>query len=831
MPWSRRTVLKGGAAAVVASGALTPASASASGAGGGAMPDGAHALWFAAPSDTWIESLPVGNGRIGAMVRGGAQHDVIALNEDTLWSGAPPSRGNPTALASLPAMRAAVFAQDYHAADTIAHAMQGPYSESYLPLADVLLDMAHGAAVSDYRRTLDLDTAVAGVSYAIEGTRYTREVFASHPDQVIVIRLSADRARKISCSVGVRTPLQGKATAAGRRIVLAGKAPAVCQPNYRDVPNPVVYDDAPGKAMAFAAVIDVEVVDGAMVARGDRIEITNASAVVLRIAIGTGFRGHDRAPDRPVAEVIGNATRQLDAAGARPFATLRAAHVADHQRFYRRASLSIGNARNGVPTDRRRVDNATAPEPAMAALLFNFGRYLLIASSRPGTQPANLQGIWNATVRAPWSSNFTSNINVQMNYWHAETANLADCHQPLFDFIARVAKTGAVTARDYYGMPGWCLHHNTDIWAMANPVGLGEGDPQWANWPMAGPWLAQHLWHHYTFGGDTAFLRDHAYPLMRGAAEFCAAWLVRNPRTGRLTTAPSMSPENQFLAADGKPAGISAGCTMDLALTRELFANCAAAAAVLGTDQDFTRRLTGLVAELEPYRVGRYGQLQEWSEDFAEQDPGHRHISHLYPLYPGAEFTPRRTPDWAKAVRAAMQRREDHGGAATGWSRAWATCIWARLGDGAHAGYSVDQFLAKSTVGNMFDTHPGKPLPVFQIDGNFGIAAAIADMLVQSHDGAVALCPALPAAWRDGEVKGLRAQGGATVGIRWSGGRVVSARIASTIAGPQAVRAPPGQRVVGVRAAGRALAFEQEADLATFRAEPGRTYTLRFANV
>jgi alpha-L-fucosidase 2 len=794
------------------------------------MPDGAHAMWFAAPSETWIESLPVGNGRLGAMVRGGARQDVIGLNEDTLWSGAPAAGSNPRALASLPALRAAVFAQDYHGADRIAHAMQGPYSESYLPLGDLLLDMAHGDAVSDYRRTLDLDAAIASTSYTAGGVRHSREVFASHPDQVIVIRLTTDRKRAIGCSVGLRTALQGKAIASARRITLSGKAPAVCQPNYRNVPDPVIYDDTPGKAMAFAAVVDVETVDSTVSVRGDRLEIAGASEVVLRIAMTTGFRGHDRAPDRPIAEVVASAATQLDAACSRPFALLKAGHCTDHQRLYRRASLSIGTARSEAPTDRRRADNATAPEAAMAALLFNLGRYLLIASSRPGTQPANLQGIWNGEVRAPWSSNFTSNINVQMNYWHAETANLADCHQPLFDFIARVAKTGAATARDYYGMPGWCLHHNTDIWAMANPVGLGEGDPQWANWPMAGPWLAQHLWHHYAFGGDTAFLRNLAYPLMRGAAEFCAAWLVRNPRTGRLTTAPSMSPENQFLAADGKPAGISAGCTMDLALTRELFANCAAAAAVLGTDQDFARRLTGLVAELEPYRVGRHGQLQEWSEDFAEQDPAHRHISHLYPLYPGSEFTPRRTPDWAKAVRASMQRREDHGGAATGWSRAWATCIWARLGDGAHAGYSVDQFIAKSTVGNLFDTHPGKPLPVFQIDGNFGIAAAIADMLMQSHDGAVALCPALPKAWRDGEVKGLRARGGATVGIRWTGGRVVSARLATTIAGEQAVRAPPGQRVVGVRAAGRALAVQQTADLATFRAEAGQTYTLRFAD-
>ena len=825
--WNRRSILKGGAVALAGQAIGTVAVRAA-----GVSPSGnPHALWFDAPSPKWIEALPVGNGRIGAMVRGGVRQEIISLNEDTLWSGRRDDRGNPHARTVLPAMRKAVFAGDYHDADRISRDMQGHYSEGFLPLGDLLLDMAHGDDVVDYTRMLDLDSATASVVYRQNGVRYTREIFASHPDQVIVVRLSADRPRALSCTLGLSTPLRGRVAIDGRRLSLTGKAPMICQPNYRDVPDPIVYEDAAGRGMAFAGIVDVATIDGKVVAQGDRLAIAGASEIVLRIAMATGFRGHDQLPDTSIEAIIARASAQTDAAAKTSFVALQAAHVADHQRLYRRAGLTIGTARTNVATDRRRADNARVPEGALAALLFNFGRYLLIASSRPGTQPANLQGIWNAAVRAPWSSNFTSNINVQMNYWHAETTNLADCHLPLIDFIARLAETGKRTAADYYAMPGWCVHHNTDIWAMTNPVGEGEGGPSWANWPMAGPWLCQHLWHHYVFGGDIDYLRTRAYPLMRGAAEFCASWLVRNPHTGRLTTAPSISPENEFLAADGKPAAISAGCTMDLALTRELFANCAAAAAVLGIDQDFVERLNTLAGDLEPYKVGKYGQLQEWSEDFAEKEPGHRHISHLYPLYPGSEFTPRQTPRWAKASRTSMQRREDNGGAATGWSRAWATCIWARLGDGAHAGYSVDQFLAKSTADNLFDTHPGNPEAVFQIDGNFGVAAGIAEMLMQSHDGAIALCPALPASWRDGEVTGLRARGGATVGLRWAQGRVRSATVTPSIAGEQTIRPPAGQTIAAIHDGVRRIAVRSDHGLATFQAEARRTYAVSFTTV
>lgn len=774
-----------------------------------------HRITSTSPASEWLLGHPVGNGTLGAMMGGGIGEDTISLNHDTLWTGQPDRAADHDGRAVLTAVRDAAFAGDGVEADRRSKPLQGAFSQSFAPMADLKLVMDHSNVPTAYRRELDLDRAIASVAYRVGSVGFRRELFASHPDRMIVLRLSADQGSAISCRIGLSTQLRGSATAAGNAITLIGKAPTRCEPEYRRVPEPIAYSDRPGLGMHFATILSIETTDGAVVAAEDGVQITGASEVIVRVTAATGFRRFDCAPDLAPAVILADARRDLAAGMRRSYRALQDRHVKDHRALYRRTALELHATRSD-------------PDVARAERLFHLGRYLLIASSRAGTMPANLQGIWNSTVRPPWSSNYTTNINLQMNYWPAESCDLAECHLPLIDHIERMAVNGARTASILYGMPGWCVHHNSDIWAMSNPVGGGDGDPNWANWPMAGPWLAHHVWEHYNFSGDLGFLKRRGFAILRGAAEFCAAWLVRDPRDGRMTTAPSISPENLYLDASGKAAAIGTGCTMDLAMIRELFANCIAAARLVGDTSALAGRLTRLRDQLEPYRIGRYGQLQEWSHDVPEQDPGHRHISHLYPSYPGTEIDPHITPQLAQAVRAALTRREAHGGSSTGWSRAWATAVWARLGSPTDTGRSLSAFLAHSVAGNLLDTHPAQPRPVFQIDGNLGITAAIAEMLVQSHGGAIALLPALPPAWVAGRITGLRARGGHRVAIEWTAASVTATITAG--ADTITIRPPSAFDTIAVQHAGRAISHTLDRGLVAFKAAPGRTYRITLQN-
>jgi alpha-L-fucosidase 2 len=735
----------------------------------------------------WVRALPVGNGRLGAMVFGGVRHERLQLNEDTLWAGRPYDPVNPEAKAALPEVRRMLVERRYTDAAALASksVMAKPIAQMpYQTLGDLGLTFDATEVVENYLRQLDLTTATARVSYTAAGTTFTREVFASAPDQVIVVHLTASQPGRISFQARLSSPQRATAEATpDGDLILRG---------VNGDGRGATADGQPMTgALKFESRVRIVARGGTRSAEGDAMTVRGADAVTLLIAAATSFRRYDDVGGDPAAAVASVLRR----AGGKTVDALRAAHVRDYRPLFERVTLDLGpSSRAAVPVDERVAAFASGGDEALAALYFQYARYLLIASSRPGSQPANLQGIWNESLNPPWGSKYTININTQMNYWPALSANLEETMDPLTAMVQDLAVTGARTARDMYGAGGWMAHHNTDLWRATAPI---DG-PQWGLWPTGGAWLAVALWERYEHNGDPAYLRT-IYPLLKGSAQFFLDTLVEDP-TGRwLVTSPSVSPENPH------PFGTSLaiGPTMDQQILRDLFAIVGTAARTLDVDRDLQQRWAATRARLAPMQIGAAGQLQEWLEDWDMQAPEmrHRHVSHLYGLYPGRDIDVRRTPALAAAVKRSLEIRGDQ---ATGWATAWRINLWARLGDGNHA-YDILKFLLgpERTYPNLFDAHPP-----FQIDGNFGGAAGIAEMLLQCDEDEIRLLPALPSAWPSGRVTGLRARGGFEIDLSWKDGALERVTVRARRGGPLRLRRGETLRALPETARGAVLVFE-----------------------
>ncbi len=766
-------------------------------------------LWYKQPANYFEEALALGNGKIGATVYGGTKTDLIYLNDITLWSGEPVNPNmNPKAYEYFPKVRELLLQETYKAADSLVKKIQGKFSESYAPLGNLYIDFDHEAA-QNYTRELSLDNARAKVQYTLGSNTIKRHYFVSHPDNVVVIHLESAQAGGLSFRLRFDSKLKYSTKSTLHHLHARGIAPTRADPNYvRKEGNPIQFVE--GKGTRFSADFLVQNYGGTVTQTDTSLSLSGATQATIMVSMATSFNGFDKDPAKEGRNEEDIAQEILQAASIIPYQDLVTRHESDYKKYYNRVKLNLGKSTVDLPTDERLRNYAKGEkDPYLETLYFQFGRYLLISSSRTPFVPANLQGLWNPHIRPPWSSNYTMNINAEENYWLAENTNLPEMHQSFLTFLENLEKTGKISAKTFYNAPGWVVHHNSDIWAMSNPVGdFGNGDPSWANWNMGATWATTHLWEHYLFNKDLEFLQQKGYPLMKGAAEFALAMLFPD-KNGQLITGPATSPEAKFKLPNGYIGQTMYGGTADLAMIRELFGDILEAQKVLNNDLEFAAKIQQALQKLLPYRIGSRGNLMEWYYDWEDQDWKHRHQSHLYGLYPGTHINVDTEPQIAGAIRKSLEIKGDE---TTGWSKGWRINLWARLKDGNHAykmyrellkyvepdGVKINYQRGGGTYPNLFDAHPP-----FQIDGNFGGAAAVAEMLIQSDKDQVTLLPALPDAWESGSVSGLKTRGGFEVSLTWKNKKVVQATFINKKGGKTRVNFNGQTREIAVNNGGK----------------------------